>query len=71
MPDDRMLTGSCLCGAVGYEVADAFGYALNCHCSGCRRATGAAFKPFGGIERERFRLTDAAAPKTSSSTARS
>jgi hypothetical protein len=57
MPDDRILTGRCSCGAVGYEVADAFGYALNCHCSGCRRATGAAFKPFGGIERERFRLT--------------
>jgi len=34
---------------VGYEVDDAFEYAMNCHCSNCRRATGAAFKPFAGI----------------------
>jgi hypothetical protein len=52
----RQLAGSCLCGAVRYRVADAFGYALNCHCSQCRRATGAAFKPFAGIERGSLRL---------------
>ena len=45
----RHLTGSCLCGAVRYEVADAFEYAANCHCSKCRRTTGAACKPFAGI----------------------
>jgi hypothetical protein len=53
----RMLKGSCLCGCVQYEVADAFRYALNCHCSQCRRATGAAFKPFGGIGVEHLRIT--------------
>lgn len=53
----RMLTGGCLCGAVHYEVEDAFEYALNCHCSKCRRATGSAFKPFGGIGVEKFRVT--------------
>jgi hypothetical protein len=52
----RRLTGRCLCGAVEYEVADAFLYAMNCHCSNCRRATGSAFKPFAGIERNRLRL---------------
>lgn len=52
----RLLAGSCLCGAVRYEVADAFLYAANCHCSECRRATGSAFKPFAGIERGKFRL---------------
>jgi hypothetical protein len=52
-----MLRGSCLCGCVQYEVADAFRYALNCHCSQCRRATGAAFKPFGGIGVEQLRIT--------------
>jgi hypothetical protein len=56
-----MLAGQCLCGAVGYAVADAFVYALNCHCSNRRRATGAAFKPFVGIERTRLRLTSDAA----------
>lgn len=48
----RSLTGRCLCGAVGYAVRDAFHYAMYCHCSQCRRATGSAFKPFAGIPRE-------------------
>ena len=41
-----------------YEVADEFGYALNCHCSDCRKATGCRFKPFGGIEREKLKITE-------------
>ncbi|WP_321896326.1 GFA family protein [Paraburkholderia heleia] len=52
------LRGQCLCGAVRYAVANAFRYAFNCHCSQCRRATGSAFKPFAGIEREALRLTE-------------
>ena len=55
-----MLRGSCECGAVRYEVEDAFGYAMNCHCSRCRAATGSAFKAFAGIEREKLELTDGA-----------
>jgi hypothetical protein len=51
------LRGQCRCGAVQYAVDDAFAYALNCHCSGCRRATGSAFKPFAGIERRKLALT--------------
>lgn len=62
MPDrkragGRTLTGKCFCGAVHYAVADEFLYAANCHCSGCRRTTGAAFKPFAGIERAKLRVT--------------
>ncbi|MEK0417497.1 MAG: hypothetical protein RI949_1503 [Pseudomonadota bacterium] len=53
----RLLTGECLCGEVAYRVADAFSYALYCHCSRCRRATGSAFKAFAGIEREQLTLT--------------
>jgi hypothetical protein len=52
----RTLTGGCLCGAVTYTVADEFSYALICHCSQCRRATGSAFKPFGGIERGKLKV---------------
>ena len=55
-PDARTLDGKCLCGAVRYSVRDEFVYALNCHCSNCRRATGSAFKPFGGIEREKLSI---------------
>jgi len=55
---NRVLVGKCGCGAVGYRVADAFRYAANCHCSRCRAATGSAFKPFAGIEREKLEITD-------------
>jgi hypothetical protein len=54
---DRPLTGACECGAVRYEVADAFLYAANCHCSRCRAATGTAFKAFAGIERKKLAIT--------------
>ena len=54
----RTLTGKCYCGTVHYEVADEFKYALNCHCSNCRRTTGSAFKPFAGIERAKLTVTE-------------
>jgi hypothetical protein len=50
------LRGKCMCGAVQYTVADEFRYAANCHCSNCRAATGSAFKPFAGIEREKLEV---------------
>jgi hypothetical protein len=53
----EMLVGGCFCGAVRYRVADEFLYAANCHCSRCRAATGSAFKPFAGIERQKLELT--------------
>ena len=53
----KRLKGSCLCGKVRYTVADEFQYALICHCSQCRRATGSAFKPFGGIARDKLEVT--------------
>jgi len=50
------LSGECLCGSVRYSVLDGFEYAINCHCSQCRRATGSAFKPLAGIERSKLTL---------------
>lgn len=47
--DTQKLQGQCMCRAITYTVSDAFEYAMNCHCSNCRRTTGAAFKPLGGI----------------------
>jgi hypothetical protein len=58
MSSDRMLAGRCRCGAVQYQVADAFLYAANCHCSQCRAATGSAFKSFAGIEKEKLEITE-------------
>jgi hypothetical protein len=54
----RVLRGACECGAVRYRVADEFRYAMNCHCSRCRAATGSAFKAFAGVEREQLEITD-------------
>jgi len=58
--ESRTLTGGCWCGVVRYRVADEFRYAANCHCSRCRAATGSAFKPFAGIEREKLELVEGA-----------
>ena len=51
------LKGACYCRTVQYAVEDAFEYAMNCHCSNCRRTTGSAFKPFAGLPRAKLRLT--------------
>ena len=56
----RMLGGRCECRATRYVVPDAFLYAANCHCSNCRASTGAAFKPFAGIEREKLVILEGA-----------
>jgi hypothetical protein len=50
----RQLNGKCMCGAIQYSVADSFEYAMNCHCSECRRTTGSAFKPIAGIKRDQL-----------------
>jgi hypothetical protein len=56
--NSRSLAGKCECGRVRYRVTDAFLYAANCHCSQCRAATGSAFKPFAGIERDKLTIVE-------------
>ena len=34
------LSGSCLCGAVSYQISGAAGQFWHCHCTRCRKATG-------------------------------
>lgn len=50
-----MLTGSCLCGTVRYEVEAAPGPIVHCHCRTCRKAHGAAFSSVMPIPRAAFR----------------
>ena len=50
-----MITGSCLCAGVRYEIHGEIGPALNCHCSMCRKMTGAAFRSRVAIPTENFR----------------
>jgi len=38
-----MLKGSCLCGAVAFQVEEIPGKVFNCHCTQCRKSHGAAF----------------------------
>jgi hypothetical protein len=55
-----MLTGRCLCGAVGYEVAGTLGPIACCHCVECRRASGAAFATNANVKRAEHRFTQGA-----------
>ena len=50
-----MLRGSCLCGGVRYEISGALSGALNCHCSMCRKAHGAAFRSRARVRAADFR----------------
>ena len=50
-----MLRGSCLCGGVRYEITGRLSGALNCHCSTCRKAHGAAFRSRASVRAADFR----------------
>lgn len=55
-----MIKGSCLCGGVRFEVARAVGPFELCHCSRCRKTTGAAFVAGLGVRAEDYRLLQGA-----------
>ena len=49
------MKGSCLCGAIKYEVDRISGVVVSCHCSMCRKATGAAFRTRAAVSADAFR----------------
>jgi ADP-ribosyl-[dinitrogen reductase] hydrolase len=49
------MRGSCLCGAIVYEVDRLDMPILHCHCTTCRKAHAALFAPIAGVYREHFR----------------
>jgi len=51
------IRGSCLCGAVTYEITGSLQFMGNCHCSMCRKAHGAAFATWGIVESGQFHWT--------------
>jgi hypothetical protein len=57
LEEARMLTGSCLCGRVTYEVDAEVGPIVHCHCATCRKAHGSAFSTVSNVPREKFRWT--------------
>ncbi|WP_439359779.1 GFA family protein [Bradyrhizobium sp. DASA03007] len=50
-----MIRGSCLCGAVRFEV-DAVRSLTHCHCANCRKLTGAAFATYAHVDADKFRF---------------
>jgi ADP-ribosyl-[dinitrogen reductase] hydrolase len=49
------MKGSCLCGAIEYEVDQLDMPISHCHCRSCRKAHAAAFASTAGVMREHFR----------------
>lgn len=56
----EMIAGSCLCGAVRFEIACAVGPFELCHCRRCRKASGSAFAAMVGVRNSDFRLIQGA-----------
>jgi hypothetical protein len=53
---DAMLKGGCFCGWIRYETGATPFDETNCHCSICRRTTGAPFVAWFSVPRSQFRL---------------
>lgn len=49
------MRGSCLCGGVQYEINGPLTGVINCHCSICRKAHGAAFRTRAAVRKADFR----------------
>jgi hypothetical protein len=51
-----MLSGSCLCNGVQYEIKGELGDIMQCHCQKCRKANGSAFAANAAIPTTAFTL---------------
>jgi hypothetical protein len=52
-----MMEGGCFCGALRYRIDDGDYPAGHCHCSMCRRTSGAAFVSWLVVAKDRFTYT--------------
>lgn len=50
-----MTTGSCLCGAVRFEITGPAKFMAHCHCSMCRKDHGSLYATLIGVQRKDFR----------------
>lgn len=57
---DDVAEGGCLCGRVQFAIQLPTKWAAHCHCSMCRRAHGAAFVTWVGVEADHFNLVKGA-----------
>lgn len=51
---NETISGSCLCGAIAFEVSHLERVTANCHCTMCRKFHGAAFATFGVARFQEF-----------------
>ncbi|MFO2464420.1 GFA family protein [Pseudomonas sp. 15FMM2] len=54
------LLGSCLCGAVKYQLSAPLQAVSHCHCSQCRKSHGAAFASYASVRRTDLHLLQGA-----------
>ncbi len=54
-PNESVRRGGCRCGAVRYEAVGKPKWVAHCHCSDCRRSSGAPFVTWAGYGSEAFR----------------
>jgi len=65
---ETAMTGGCMCGTVRFTARGAPNWVAHCHCSDCRRTTGAAFSTYAGYPLSAVRFdTDEPPGRTSSS----
>ena len=50
----KLLQGSCLCGGITYDISAPLTDVINCHCSMCRKAHGAAFRTRASVRTADF-----------------
>lgn len=56
----QILKGSCLCGGVRYEAEGPLLLMARCHCTQCRKASGAEFATNGSVSADKFRVVEGA-----------
>ena len=56
MSNEKLYTGSCLCGGIRYEIQGEIGEVLYCHCKRCRKANGTAFATNAPIQKADFKI---------------
>ncbi len=53
----KIFRGGCLCGAIRYETSGRPYNVTHCHCTDCRRSSGAPFVTWASFRRDEFRFT--------------
>ncbi len=56
MSEEKIYTGSCLCGGIRYEIYGEIGDVIQCHCKRCRKANGTAFATNAPIQKADFKI---------------